>query len=348
MTLLLTPALLLLPQGNEIKTDYPAERTLKIVAETVTELETTNFSFERDGEPLGDRFGGGGGGSSTERVVEYTDTVLESEDGRATKVSRAFDDVEMTGSMGEGERARDFDRESPLVGETLILSADGEDVAAELDGGEPENPDVLKGHHLGLPLDGLLPEGEVEAGDTWEPEKDALLQALLMDIEGSLFPRPSFEDGGERGGREGGGRGGRSGRGGGSSTGFMMMAEWDIEAELLEATEDIDGIECVVIELECSADGDLPERNFGRGGRDRFLSPVATESLRTQDNTYEVELEGKLYFSLEEKRPVKMELEGEFTLETGFEREREGSVMSMERTQEGEIEYTITIEEAGE
>lgn len=344
MSLLLTPVLVLLGQGVELKTDYPADRALAVRAETKIEVETTDFSMERDGEPMENRWGGGGGGSSSERVVAYVDTVVESEDGRPTKVTRKFGDVELTGSMGSGERARELDRESPLDGETIVLTLDGEDVVAELESGSPDDPSVLQGHHLRLPLDGLLPGAEVETGDTWEPEAGGLLEAMLVDVEEALFPRPTGDGGGGEG--RGGGRRGGGGRGGGSA-GFMRTAEWEIEAELTDAREDVGGIECVVIEITCEADGDLPERTFGRGGRDLSLAPYsATFAAMLRDNTYEVELVGKLWFSPAEQRPVRLELEGEFTLETGFERERDGSTMSMSQTQEGELELVVTIEEA--
>lgn len=347
MSLLLTPALVLLGQGIELKTDYPVERALKVRAETKIELETTAFSMEVDGEPMENRWGGGGG-ATTERVIAYVDTVVESEDGRPTKVTRKFDQVEMTGTMGSGDRAREIDRESPLEGETVVLVLDGDDVVAALEDGEPDDPSVLQGHHLRLPLDGLLPGADVEEGDSWEPEAAGLLEAMLLDIEGALFPRPTF-DGGEGGEGRGGGRGGRGGGPGGGGTGFMATAEWEIEAELTSAREDVDGLECVVIEITCEADGDLPERTFGRGGRELSLAPYAPAFLAMlRDNTYEVELTGKLYFSVAAKRPVKLELEGEFTLETGFEREREGSTMTMSQTQEGELELVVTIEEAAQ
>jgi len=345
MSLLLTPlALAFLSSGGvELKTQYTADKSLRVRAETSIEMETTAFSMERDGEPVEPR-GGMGGGMTSERVVAYVDTVKAVQDGAPQKVARHFEEVESSGSFGSGEFQRDFDQESPLVDQTMILARDGDEIAVELESGAPENPEVLKGHHLELPLDALLPGREVAPGETWEPEGADLLEAMILDVESSLFPRPTEEEGGG----PGGGRGGfRSGRGGGRGIAFFSTAEWEIKAKLAESREAVDGLECAVIELTAEAEGDLPEPSFGRG-RDRFSLGHSLHPWRVlgaADNTFEVALEGKLYFSVEKKRPVKLELEGEFTLETGFEREGDGVSMSMSRTDEGQIELSLSIED---
>lgn len=325
-----------------LTTDYAAERTLRIVAETQASVETTDFSFERDGEPQdsGGR-GFGGGGSELSREIVQLDTVLAHADGEPIKVKREFDTVESTTSRGgrDGE-TRETEADSPMDGETLILSLDddGDVVAALESGDDPDEGSMLEGHSLTLALDALLPDGDVDSGDSWEIDKDALLRALAMDVERALFPRAAPEGGGEgRGGR--GGFGG--GRGGGSPVAFFNDADWEGKGTYTGSTEEIEGLECAVIELEFEAEGDLPERQFGRTPRESFFGPAGTWSVL--ESTYEVTLEGKLYFSLEEKRPVKLELEGEFTLETNREFDRGGSTMSMSTTREGEYEYTVTV-----
>lgn len=329
-----------------LSTDYTAERTLRIVSETQASVETTDFSFERDGEPQdsGGR-GFGGGGSELSREIVQLDTVMAHEDGQPTKVKREFDTVESTTSRGgrDGE-TRETEADSPMDGETLILSLDDEgDVVAELESGDdPDEGSMLIGHSLTLALDALLPEDDVDSGDSWEIDKDALLRALSMDVESALFPRRAPEGGGEGRGGRGGGRGGfGGGRGGGSPVAFFNDADWEGKGTYTGSTEEIEGLECAVIELEFEAEGDLPERQFGRAPREFFFGYGSSSTVL--ESTYEVTLEGKLYFSLEEKRPVKLELEGEFTLETDREFERQGSTMSMSTTQEGEYEYTVTV-----
>jgi len=291
--------------------------------------------------------GMGGGGSETLRTVVYTDTVLANDEGSPTKVSRAFDTAEGSMTFGSGERAGERELESPLEGETLILELDEEgDVVAKMeDGSDPESSAMLEGHYLTLPLDAFLPEdAEVSSGDKWEPTGDDLKRVMLTDIEQALFPRPQMEEGG-REGREGrGGRRGGMGRGGGSGLSFMRDAEWDATITYTDRTEDVDGVECVVLEVEFEAEGDLPERGFGRGGdRELSLAPFDAAGALVE-STFEVTLEGTLCFSLEERRPVKLELEGEFTLDTITDRDTERGNFHMERTVEGTIEHTVTVE----
>jgi len=331
------PALsLLLIPAADLTIDYTAERSLEVTIETEVTSETTHSLMEIDGEPFerGNRFGGGG--SEFGREVVFTETVLEHDDGAPTEVKRAFDTVEGTRTIAMGEESRDFDVESPMEGVTLILTLEDDEVTAELeDDGDAERSEMLEGHSVTNLLHGLLPGGDDES---WEPSGEAIAAALLLDVEGALFPPPQVDegDGGEGRGR---GRGMRAPRGG-SALGFLGDAEWDAEAELTDRTEDVDGVECSVIELTFEAEGDMPERSFGgRGGRAFGLA--GTEVL--VENTFEVELTGALYFSVEERRPVMLELEGEFIQETLTERDTERGEFRLERTQEGTIEHTITI-----
>lgn len=326
--------------AHDLSTDYTADRTLQVAVETEVAVETTHFAMERNGEPVEGRFGGGGGGSEMSRSVVHTDQVLAHEDGVPTRVRRVFEEVSSTMSVEERDGSRDFDSESPLDGETLILTLDEDgDVVAELEQGAPDRLGALKGHSLRLALDALLPPDEVDEGDSWEPSGDDLLRAMLLDVEQALFPTPVREEGGEGGRGRGFRRGGRQG----SPLSFFKLAEWDTEAELTDQTTRVAGLECVVIELQFEAEGDLPERTFGRDP-ERFAS-LSGASVTAIESTFEVELEGKLFVSLESKRPVKLEIEGEFTLDSNTEFSSGDMTMSIERTQEGTIEHSITVTE---
>lgn len=337
--------LLFLPAGD-LAIDYTAKRTLEVTIETTVTSETTHFSMERDGEEVDtSRFGGGG--SEFSREVVYTETVLAHKDGAPTTVKRSFETVAGTLTQARGEESIDTELDSPMEGVTLIIGLDDEgEVVASVEDGKAERSEMLIGHRLENLLHGLLPEnGE---GEDWEIDGDAIAALLLNDLEGALFPRPEVDEGGEgeRGGGRGRGRGMRGG--GGSGLSFLNGAEWDTELELTERTEDVDGVKCVVIEITLEAEGEMVERaGGGRGGRDvqfgsdALFGPRGT--ITFVESTFEVELTGELLFSIEERRPVKLELEGEFTQETVTERESERGNMKMERTQEGTIEHTITL-----
>ena len=354
MIRILTPALagLTLVVGvAELNTRYDTERTLTVSIETSQTMETVASEMTRDGEPM-DGFGGGRGGGGTESTMEctYTDTLLAEKEGAPTRMEREFGDVTNTTTMNFGEESRDMDRTSPMDGETLTLHVDedGDTIAKLKDDEDPEHDDMLKGHSLALLLDGLLPDGDVSEGDSWEPEAEAILAALGLNVQSALFPPQ--ERSSEGGGGRGGGRGGRSwGGGGGSSLRYLNEAEWDAEATLTDRTETVQDLECVVIELTFETEGDMPERSFGRG-RDRDRSPSTWQnaftlesSERIIESTYEVEIEGQLLYSLAEQRPVKLILEGEISQETNTEIDRDEFSMTIYRLQEGTIEHTVEI-----
>ena len=85
MKILLLPASILSAAlvAEELTTTYSTEQTLRVTHETELTLETTDFSMERDGEPVDtSRFGAGGAilqvsGSATrasgELLGEFTD-----------------------------------------------------------------------------------------------------------------------------------------------------------------------------------------------------------------------------------------------------------------------------------
>lgn len=329
LTLLLIPA-------ADLSIDYTAKRSIEVSIETEYVSETTNMSMEIDGEPVdrGGRFGGGGGSEFTQEVV-FTETYLEHDEGAPTKVRRSFDTVEASSTVMFGEESMDNDVESPMEDVVLIITLDDDEAVAEVeDGGDVERSEMLDGHSIENLLHGLLPS---EDDDAWEPDSEGVASALLLDVQSALFPQPEREEGG---GERGRGRGGMRGGFRGSPMGFLREAEWDTEASLTDREEDIDGVECAVIELTFEAEGELPERSFGRG-RDRAFGLMAPEVVL--ESTFEVELTGYLYFSLEERRPVKLELEGEIIQDTLTERDTPNGSFRMERTQESTLEHTITL-----
>ena len=346
MTRLIYPAAigLALCAGETISTDYTHGKALRIEVESTYSMETER-SMERDGEPVESRRGGGGPTVDT-RTIVMIDEVLEHEDDRPTKVRREFEELGGTMTMTRRDEEIENERECPLEGVTLEMQLEDGDVVTEVvDGDEPDDDALLEGHYLTLSLDALLPEDDVDPGDDWDIEGEALLRALCIDVEPQLFPRPERperEEGGERG-RGRGQRGGSRGGGGGLRA-FFENGDWDGKATLGDDTEEHGDVVCHVITIEAECSGELPEQERGdRGGGRGGGGMAAPTTLPIPENSFEVELEGTLYFSVADQRPVYFEIEGTVSTESLREMERGDSTFSISSTGEGTFKYTIEI-----
>ena len=229
--------------GVQPKTSYTDEREFLIESECTLDMAQVAFEFVRDGEPMDipDR---GDIGSSETRTVVLRETIQEvDKEGAPSQALRAFESVEVLSVNSMGGEEMESEREGRLHEITLALKVeDGETLCEVEEGVEPDEEEALEGHRLGLALDFALPTEEVEEGESWELDNDAVRAVLGLDVERALFGgrpgRPEGEEGGRgRGGRGGGMRGSRSG-------GFtaLVQAEWEGEATIESAEEDLDGV----------------------------------------------------------------------------------------------------------
>ena len=331
---------------TQLATDYSAEKAFKVEMASTIAMRTTSSSIEVDGEPVEGRGGMGDMASSQTRKAEFIDKIVSAKDGKATSLTREFATLAgaTTSSFGGEENTRELD--PPLSGITLSLErAENGDVEAKVvEGTAPADDAVLQGHRMDLALDALLPEEAVADGASWEPSKEAVRRALMLDMEKALFPRPAPVEGEGRGAGGGGGGGGRSRGGMGGGDGRLLdLAEWEAKATLTEESAEKDGVTCRVIAIELNATGDLPEPEARAGGRrgQAFGLPSEPAFLGT---SYKIELEGKLYFSTADKRPVAFEIEGNLSQETDTERPgRDGATMRIRSTREGTYKQTVSI-----
>lgn len=331
----------------ELATDYAPKRTFEVTLTQSSSTELVSMEVFIDGEPM-DRGGrGGGGASSSTLTLTTTDTILESEDGAPTKVRRTFDEVSSTTSAERGGETMESEGESAFEGITIELTqGDDDEVTVEVTDGDAPEEERLEGHSLALAIDGLLPEDSVDEGDEWTIEGADLLAALGHGISRKLIDRPEREGGdGEGRGRGGRGRGGRGGRGGGNALGMFAGAEWDVTAKMTGETEDVDGLECAVIEIEAEADGELEMGGRGEGRRrDRAAGQEGRGGRGgTQETTFSAKLEGKLLWNVEGKHPVSLSIEGSAELSTDMERETQRGVMEMSRVTEITLEASVEI-----
>lgn len=348
-TSLCIAAFALLASEPGLRTDYAVERTLRITSDTELSIELSELTMERDGEPVDASFRAGGSGSSDRRHVVERFTVSEHEAGRPTVVLRAFDEVGGTSLRSMRGESEEIDRESPLDGAVVrVAIEDGERVVEVVEGDGPEDEALLQRFRPRLDLDLLLPAEEVAQGEPWELGREAIVAALGLDLERVLFPEPPREErgfGGDRGGERGDRRRGPRG---GSALPMLLGADWEGQAVVLYE-EELDGVKCAVIELSFEASGEVdePEDGFGPRGdrRGRLPQPVGSAVVARApfETTYEAEIEGQLWFALEARHPLRLELSGDLSIERSLEQERGERTMSMHMVQSGTFQRTVVV-----
>jgi hypothetical protein len=321
-----------------LATQYKADRSTRVEITTSISSETTEMKVERDGEPMEGR--GGGGSSSSEFTEVHVDHVIEVEKGQPTKVRRTFEKLDGKSSRTRGEETRDTDIASPIEGVTIELTPDGDKAAVEVvEGSKPDDDAAFEHQRVASFLDVGLPEGEVEAGATWELSKEQVLALLRVDVHGGLFPPPPREESGTEGGGRRRGGGGFMG-GGGMDAGLLARADWKGKAKLKSAAADVDGVSCAVIEVSLEASGELEMPQ--RGERGPRMAGAA--SAGTLGNSYTLSLEGTLNFALEARRPASLEVEGK--LSTTFDSEsegRDGSTIRMHVRRDGKVAVSVKV-----
>ena len=324
---------------------YETGLTLELDASFHYESEVVDFTLIRDGVEQ-DMSGRMGGPSSVTRKLLMSDHYTKVEEGRPLALERSFETLSHESKRMRGDEEMVTESSGPLESVTLGLTLEDGEVAVEvLKGSAPDDDALLEGFSMTLGLDGLLPEGKVEPGATWHLAGEALVRALGLDLEGQLFPPPPRSQAPEGGGP--GRRGGGMRGGGGNPVGAMIRdAEWDFEATLAEEHADVDGTDCLVIELEGDGEYELPERpafggGGGRGG-DRFV-PESSLALPPFGGGAGLELEGKLYLDSKTHLPVRFEVEMEVSIDEVVERSSERGDTTMHTATEGTLTYVANL-----
>lgn len=326
---------------DKLETKYEPNRTFEVAYATSATSETTKMDVMMDGEPSERGFRGGGGAGSTRAFTfAYTDKIMEVGDAGPTKIERSFGDItaDTTAMMRDEERV--FESESAFEGITVVFTEKDGEIEAEITDGDAPDEERLTGHPMALMLDRLLPEDEVDAGDTWEIASDDFIAALSLNIQKQLIDAPQQpEGGGDRGGQ--GGRRGRGGAGGGRNGNMLAIGEWTVEATFTDETKEVDGVEYSLIKIAAEVEGEPPAREQ-RGRRDRAAGPM--NAVASQEGSrFAGEFEGELLWSVSEARPVSFTLEGKYALDTETARETARGMLEMSRTVETTVEIEITV-----
>ncbi len=340
----LSLAFVFLAAPAELTTQYKVGLGLRVEAESSFSMETTAFEMIRNGEAI-DRPVEGEATTEWRRTVERTE-VLEVTGTAPSRVRHEWLEAEAGAEEGSDDRP-DGELEGLIV--EIATDADGEVDVTVIEGSEPEEA-LLAGLATTLRFDVLLP---TEEATEWELGNDAIRHALGFDREAGLFGAPERGERPERRRdfaqdlkqerRRGGG-----GRGRGDSGARMFRdAEWEGQAKRAAETVEFEGHECIVIELEIEASGELPERGrggFGGGRRRGEMSRLAAPAA-PRENTFEIELEGRLLFATDLGRPVLLELEGTTGSERHMSRESERGSMEVNTTRAGTFVHRAVVTE---
>ncbi len=320
--------------AQTLATDYDAKRVLLIDAESSLEMRTTEFEVTRDGEPVGTGVGRDDKSLDLRRVV-VRERVVETAGGAPTRVEREFQEVEGRAKRSIAGKVLDDALQCPLDGVELRLQRDGENVVIEVASGEELDPELLEGQRLELAADALLPGREVEEQATWQLANGNVRRLLGLDVEAALFPSEGIDPESS------------SGRRGRWSRGFAALsaAKWSGTATLASTAAQHEGERCARIDFDLSSSSELPGGGFGEptdGGRS-FEPSAASRGIARRATTFEAALSGYLLFSLEERRPVLLDVDGDIEVVTNSEREHEGVELRIFSRREGTFTHRVAL-----
>jgi len=266
---------------------------------------------------------------SSERIV-LIDTYGAVEDGRVARLERTFETLERERtSTNEGEEEF-FEESSDLEGVVVAFRwEDGEYLSAFAEDFEDEDEDLLEGLWFDADLSGFLPDGEVEEGDTWEPDYEVWRQLnepggdlTFLDEEGEST-RDELD---ER---------------------LEENLEGTVECEFTGIREE-DGMRVAVIEVtvETETEGteveDLTDDAQADGAEVSSVTNSRTVSVET-------ETEGELLWLIEEGRFLSFQGSGEAEITMLLELEMipndgETFLQTQELSFVGELEVEVTFE----
>lgn len=297
MKLLPIPAMLLLLAGSA-----PREETIAFAPEEGTTLERTfqahaeytiEFGMRIDGEDLEPSEQPDYTSEWTETIA-VTDEILGVEDGRPTDLKRTFDDLsqESTDTVGDDEVERSLS--SDLEGETVRFTWDDDDEEYHVelvDEDSDLDPDVLQWLSEDMDLLGVLPDDEVEVGDSWEIDESVYLP--LMWPSGLVGFHAEDEDAPDADDNE-------------RNQQTIDNLEAEGTATFEEVREDEDGRRLAVLSIELSITTSTSRTREDEG-------PEGESVEVTVDEEIERELEGEILWDLDAGHLHSVSLEGDST-----------------------------------
>lgn len=232
---------------------------------------------------------------TTVTTVAYEDVVLAVDGGRRTKIERTFTEMEETGGGEDDE-----DKVGALLDKTLTISLDDEgEIVIELEDDDVEDV-YLADHRIDFELESYFPEEEVEIGDTWQVEGEALER--LMEEGPRLFEIEDVE----------------------AEFAELSQEGMEYEAEVTYArNEEVDGRECAVLEVAFEFSTSADDFDPLLVGFDPEEMGMGEAEVLT-DYMLNAEGESQVWIDLKTGRPVSEEESVEASVEVVFKVANEG------------------------
>jgi hypothetical protein len=319
--LALASAFALAPAGERLESTYPEGSSITVAFEGSFRMQTDEVRMTLGDMELPPEALEGMDESfpSSEESTRYRciNTVLESAEGRPTRVRRLYEELRQH-SVEAGEEK---DETGVLEGLPLLLrEEDGEPIAELEDGAGEVDERYLADHHLDRDEDVFLPDREVELGDEWSLDEDALRRfmglrssAVLFELDEDELDEAEFEE--------------------------RMNAAASVSGQArMEEQEERDGIACAVIAFTIEVEAALDDLD----GLDLELEegmppPTGSAAMR-------IVCEGKLWHALAEGRPVALEqtLQGTMTMQMEMRLPMEDVELSMQIDVQGSFDGEAT------
>jgi len=131
----------------------------------------------------------------------------------------------------------------------------------------------------------------------------------------------------------------------GGETRLFHDADFKGKARLASTDEEVDGVKCAKIEIKIDASGEMAAPQGGQGGQRRRMPFSASATEAVVANHYDIHLEGDLFVSMKDHRPVSLALQGSVKTDSTNEFEREGVKSRMSRKSESAITYKVKVDE---
>jgi len=288
------------------------------------------------------------GGDEMEReqsaTLEFSvsDSVLAAEDGVAMRLSRSYDELAETRRtffshpMMSEPNEMEREAESELAERTVVFERDEDgEYSATFEGEDDDEDPLLQGLDADLDFSVLLPEGDVERGDSWEVDGDAL--RFLLRPGGSLKLVPDGAD----------------------MDVMMQLEDHEFENELeydgvIEVVyvgqREADGDSIAILELtvDVSNEVDLTEQMASMNEDGDLPEGAVMPEFDLAEESTSWEGEGVLSWNLEAGRlhalTLELDIEQSSYQEMSIEFGGEGHQIESSETMAGSFELTVSVE----